>query len=60
VSNKGTLVLIAADYNPVSARFDVKTIYLDLKDSSRDRSVPVKIYYPAFGTNGHPSKNPRA
>jgi hypothetical protein len=59
ISTQGTLVLRAADYNPVSVRFDVKTIYLDLKDSYNDHEVPVKIYYPAFRTSGRPSKHPR-
>ncbi len=46
----------AAEYMPKKSagKFTVETAKLDLKDTKRDREVPVKIYYPKEATNACP------
>jgi predicted dienelactone hydrolase len=42
------LPVAAAEYRPAVSLYEVKTFYLELHDSARNREVPMKIYYPSF------------
>lgn len=46
------MIFGAVGYKPAVGQYEVKTLYLDLHDSARNRDVPVKIYYPSFAEMG--------
>lgn len=48
--------LLAADYAPKKSagKFTVESVKMELKDSKRNREVPIKIYFPKEATNASP------
>src|SRR3974377_1015412 len=48
------LFAAAGNYAPAPAKYEVNTVKFEWKDASRNREVPVKIYYPASGAGPFP------